>query len=84
MTSGNTTEPNDEQAPPTEEKLASAAEKSVGGKPAKAKPAKPAKQQQAGVVPKKAAEDDPRSWGDSDADNDHDAWLREQKPPHWG
>lgn len=37
-----------------------------------------------GSVPKKAAEDDPRAWGDADSDADHDAWLREQKPPHWG
>lgn len=71
MTSGNTTEPEDGQAPPT------------GEKPAKAKPVQPRKQQ-TGVVPKKAAEDDPRTWGDSDSDNDHDAWLKEQKPPHWG
>lgn len=38
----------------------------------------------AGVVPNKASEDDPRVWGDSRADNDHDAWLKEQRPPHWG
>jgi hypothetical protein len=35
-----------------------------------------------GLLPTKAAEDDPRRWGD--ADDDHDAWLKEQKPPHWG
>lgn len=34
------------------------------------------------VLPRTAAEDDPRAWGDSDAD--HDGWLREQRPPHWG
>ena len=38
----------------------------------------------AGVVPNKASEDDPRAWGDAESDNDHDAWLKEQKPPHWG
>ena len=37
-----------------------------------------------GAVPKKAAEDDPRAWGDSDSEGDRDAWLREQRPPHWG
>ncbi len=37
----------------------------------------------ADILPNKAAEDDPRNWGD-DADNDHDAWLKENKPPHWG
>jgi hypothetical protein len=36
----------------------------------------------AGILPTKAAEDDPRRWGD--AEDDHDAWLKEQKPPHWG
>jgi hypothetical protein len=35
-----------------------------------------------GILPTKATEDDPRVWGD--ADEDHDAWLKEQKPPHWG
>ena len=57
-----------------------------------AAPAKPAKgrratgggQQRTGVVPARAAEDDPRSWGDAESGNDHDAWLKEQKPPHWG
>ncbi|WP_427018881.1 DUF4011 domain-containing protein [Pseudarthrobacter sp. P1] len=35
------------------------------------------------VLPKVAAEDDPQQWGDSPEGN-HDEWLREQKPPHWG
>ncbi len=38
----------------------------------------------AGVLPNKAAEDDPRRWGDQPDNYDHDAWLQEQKPPHWG
>ena len=37
-----------------------------------------------GVLPNKAAEDDPRRWGDQPDNYDHDAWLQEQKPPHWG
>ncbi|ABK04247.1 conserved hypothetical protein [Arthrobacter sp. FB24] len=37
-----------------------------------------------GVLPNKAAEDDPKRWGDHASDYDHDAWLQEQKPPHWG
>jgi hypothetical protein len=59
-----------------------------------AKPSAPAKSsspaktapalKRGGVVPNKASEDDPRAWGDSESDNDHDAWLKEQKPPHWG
>lgn len=50
--------------------------------PAPAKTAAPLKRD--GVVPNKASEDDPRAWGDAESDNDHDAWLKEQKPPHWG
>ena len=38
----------------------------------------------AGVLPNKAAEDDPRRWGDEPGGYDHDSWLQEQKPPHWG
>ncbi|WP_159617555.1 DUF4011 domain-containing protein [Arthrobacter zhaoguopingii] len=33
------------------------------------------------VLPKTAAEDDPRAWGDSRTDSDE--WLKEQRPPHW-
>ena len=36
----------------------------------------------AGILPQTAAEDDPRAWGD--APEDSSAWLREQRPPHWG
>lgn len=82
MTSGNTTEPHETEPQGTERN--GEPTPPAGRKPDKAKTVKPAKQQQAGVVPKKAAEDDPRTWGDSDSDNDHDAWLKEQKPPHWG
>ncbi|MER2134416.1 MAG: hypothetical protein ABS910_07015 [Arthrobacter sp.] len=35
-----------------------------------------------GILPQSAAEDDPRAWGD--APEDTSAWLREQRPPHWG
>ncbi|MFM9429164.1 hypothetical protein ACFDR8_000030 [Arthrobacter sp. MP_2.3] len=35
------------------------------------------------VLPNKAAEDDPRRWGDDAGGYDHDSWLQEQKPPHW-
>jgi hypothetical protein len=37
----------------------------------------------AAILPNKASEDDPRRWGDG-PDDDHDAWLKEQRPPHWG
>ena len=37
-----------------------------------------------GGLPNKAAEDDPRRWGDEAGGDDHDSWLQEQKPPHWG
>ncbi len=36
-----------------------------------------------GILPKVASEDEPRTWGD-ESGYDHDAWLKEQKPPHWG
>jgi hypothetical protein len=35
------------------------------------------------LLPKVAGEDDPRSWGDA-GQRDHDEWLKEQRPPHWG
>jgi hypothetical protein len=47
---------------------------------------KPAKRQNSsseGILPKVATEDEPRSWGD-EGGYDHDAWLKEQRPPHWG
>ncbi|WP_395405011.1 hypothetical protein ACHMXB_10405 [Arthrobacter sp. UC242_113] len=59
-------------------------EAAPGEKPAKERRAKTGAQQRTGVVPKRAAEDDPRTWGDAESGNDHDAWLKEQKPPHWG
>ncbi len=34
------------------------------------------------AVPRLAGEDSPRAWGDSE--DNHDEWLREQRPPHWG
>jgi len=42
-----------------------------------------AKTGSSGILPTKAAEDDPRRWGD-DSGYDHEQWLKEQKPPHWG
>lgn len=47
------------------------------------KPARTQKPAGEGILPKKASEDDPRRWGDEHG-YDHDAWLKEQKPPHWG
>ncbi|MCW1250096.1 DUF4011 domain-containing protein [Acaricomes phytoseiuli] len=36
------------------------------------------------VIPRRAGEDEPRGWGDQEGREDsHDAWLREQRPPHW-
>jgi hypothetical protein len=37
---------------------------------------------QAPALPATAAEDDPRSWGHTE--ENHDEWLKEQRPPHWG
>lgn len=36
------------------------------------------------LLPKFAAKDDPRTWGDREDEQGHDTWLREQRPPHWG
>lgn len=52
-------------------------------KKAKGKPAPKRKPAAEGILPKKASEDDPRRWGDEPG-YDHDAWLKEQRPPHWG
>lgn len=65
------TEPEDQRAPDAAKSAKTQREKSDG-------------QHRTGVVPKRAAEDDPRTWGDAESGNDHDAWLKEQKPPHWG
>jgi hypothetical protein len=55
------------------------------GKEAQAakKAAAPVKPSKEGLLPKVASEDEPRSWGD-DGGYDHDSWLKEQRPPHWG
>ncbi|WP_258062142.1 DUF4011 domain-containing protein [Arthrobacter sp. B0490] len=42
----------------------------------------PGEPAEAPSLPTTAGEDDPRSWGDTE--DDHDAWLEEQRPPHWG
>lgn len=60
-----------------EPEVNSEAPEAAQGKRAAAKPASE------GILPNKAAEDDPRRWGD-EAGYDHDQWLKEQKPPHWG
>ncbi|MFQ4150057.1 DUF4011 domain-containing protein [Arthrobacter sp. LAPM80] len=36
------------------------------------------------VLPKVAPHDADHTWGDAPSDTGHDAWLRENKPPHWG
>ncbi|MFD1212625.1 DUF4011 domain-containing protein [Arthrobacter sp. GCM10027362] len=55
-----------------------------GGAPAEQETGRHAKHSLHGgsVIPTKAAEDDPRTWGDTH--HDRDAWLKEQRPPHWG
>ena len=47
------------------------------------KPAARRKPASGGILPKVASEDEPGSWGDRGG-YDHDAWLKEQRPPHWG
>lgn len=35
----------------------------------------------AALLPERAAEDDPRRWGDGE--DDLGEWLKSQRPPHW-
>ncbi|GAA5228645.1 hypothetical protein [Paeniglutamicibacter antarcticus] len=52
---------------------------------AHAKPALPGKAENhesaASVLEQRAAEDDPRRWGDGD--DDLGDWMKSQRPPHW-
>ena len=50
-------------------------------KPADA-PATEASEQE--LLPRVAPNDADHTWGDNLDDRGHDAWLRENKPPHWG
>ncbi|ALE92913.1 AAA family ATPase [Arthrobacter alpinus] len=36
------------------------------------------------VLPKVAPNDAAHTWGDEGSNQDHDEWLQENKPPHWG
>lgn len=36
------------------------------------------------LLPNEAPNDADHTWGDDRNDRSHDAWLRENKPPHWG
>lgn len=33
--------------------------------------------------PEQTADDTDRGWGERPEEDDHDRWLREQRPPHW-
>ena len=58
---------------------------SGGSAPESGKPAQPAVESRVPAEPSvlkaKAADDDPRVWGDGP--EDRDSWLLEQRPPHW-
>lgn len=41
----------------------------------------PVAKQSEPLLPSRAAEDDPRRWGDGD--DDLGEWLKSQRPPHW-
>ncbi len=58
----------------------STASKTPATGPAPVKPATPSKQPDP-VLEQRAAEDDPRRWGDSE--NDLGEWMKSQRPPHW-
>lgn len=33
--------------------------------------------------PEQTSDDTDRGWGERSEEDDHDRWLREQRPPHW-
>lgn len=33
--------------------------------------------------PEQTRDDTDRGWGERPEDDEHDRWLREQRPPHW-
>ncbi len=47
-------------------------------------PAPETKADDSEVLPTVAPHDEAHTWGDDPGDRGHDAWLRENKPPHWG
>jgi hypothetical protein len=36
------------------------------------------------VRPEQTTDDTDAGWGERSDDSQHDDWLREQRPPHWG
>ncbi len=75
-----------DQEPGTEDRAAQDSGEPVNDATEEAADAKAtaAKTASNGILPTKAAEDDPRRWGD-ESGYDHEQWLKEQKPPpHWG
>ncbi|GAA1498180.1 hypothetical protein [Paeniglutamicibacter kerguelensis] len=75
-------EANPDEANPAADKQTQAPGKdraAAAGKAANVK--SPGKAGSGPVLPERAAEDDPRRWGD--ADDDLGEWMRSQRPPHW-
>ncbi|WP_207343578.1 AAA family ATPase [Arthrobacter sp. E3] len=76
---------NDESVPPMSEE---AGDQGSEGKAVEAEsksaatPATPSIESE--VLPKEPPNDAAHTWGDNPEDRGHDAWLRENKPPHWG
>ncbi|MFB9164504.1 MULTISPECIES: DUF4011 domain-containing protein [Arthrobacter] len=67
-----------EQAETTrDENLVSAPDGATENTPAQTAP-------ESELLPKIAPHDADHTWGDDTSDRGHDAWLRENKPPHWG
>lgn len=34
--------------------------------------------------PEQTSDDTDRGWGERPDEDEHERWLREQRPPHWG
>lgn len=73
---------NTEEGTAAEDSASSFADAPAGTETSAAPATRAGQKAAGGVLPKTASEDDPRAWGDRE--DDHDAWLKEQKPPHWG
>lgn len=53
----------------------------AGERSAAAEPSVVVEPAEPSVLKERAADDDPRVWGDGP--EDRDSWLLEQRPPHW-
>ncbi|MFX4287017.1 hypothetical protein ACQBJO_02460 [Janibacter sp. G349] len=46
-------------------------------------PAEPPQKPRPRTRPEQTRDDTDRGWGERPDEDEHDRWLREQRPPHW-